>query len=133
MPWTDEPDAGFGTGKPWLPVAEPHRAAAVSVQDKAEDSPLNFARRVIKWRKGLPQLTRGDISFFDAPEPVLALRRTLDGEPTVLAAFNLSNEEVSFAWPETAGAAAMEGHGLPGNAAGGRVTLPPYGGWFGKL
>ena len=133
MPWTDEqPNAGFTSGKPWLPVAEPHRVAAVSVQEKVADSALHFARRVIAWRKGLPQLTRGDISFFDAPEPVLALRRTLDGEPTVLAAFNLSNEEVSFAWPESAGAAALEGHGLPGSAAGGRITLPPYGGWFGK-
>ncbi|MFD2366575.1 alpha-glucosidase family protein [Pseudoduganella sp. GCM10020061] len=134
MPWTDEqPNAGFTTGKPWLPVAEPHRVAAVSVQEPLEDSPLNFARRVIAWRKGVPQLTRGDISFFDAPEPVLALRRTLEGEPAVLAAFNLSNREVSFDWAETAGAAAMQGHGLPGSASAGRVTLPPYGAWFGKL
>ena len=26
----------------------------------------------------------------------------------------------------------LEGHGLPGEAANGRVTLPPYGAWFGK-
>ncbi|HEU4851137.1 MAG TPA: alpha-glucosidase [Telluria sp.] len=134
MPWTDEqPNGGFTTGKPWLPLAEPHRVAAVSVQEGREDSPLNFARRVIRWRKSVPQLTRGDISFFDAPEPVLALRRTLDGEPAVLAAFNLAGEEVSFDWPETGAATAMEGHGLPGSAAGGKVTLPPYGAWFGKL
>ena len=134
MPWTNEtPNAGFTTGQPWLPVAAPHIAAAASVQETDKESALNAARRIIHWRQALPQLTRGGISFFDAPEPVLALRRTLGGEPTILAAFNLSNAPVSFDWPETAQAQLLEGHGLPGEAANGRVTLPPYGAWFGKV
>ena len=134
MPWTNEtPNAGFTTGQPWLPVAAPHIATAASVQESDPHSALNAARRIIHWRQALPQLTRGGISFFEAPEPVLALRRTLDGEPTVLAAFNLSNAPVSFDWAETAQAQLLEGHGLPGEAANGRVTLPPYGAWFGKL
>lgn len=133
IPWTaDKPNAGFTTGTPWLPVAEPHLANAVSLQEQAPDSALNFARRFIAWRSKQPQLTRGTISFFDAPEPVLALRRELDGEPAVLAAFNLGTQEVSFDWPESAHAADFEGHGLPGKAANGRVTLPPLGAWFGK-
>ena len=34
IPWTSEkPNAGFTTGKPWLPVAEPHIAVAASVQE----------------------------------------------------------------------------------------------------
>ena len=132
MPWTNEsPNAGFTTGSPWLPVAAPHLATAASVQESDPGSALNAARRIIHWRRALPQLTRGDISFFDAPEPVLALRRALDGQPTVLAAFNLSNAPVSFDWPETAAAQDLDGHGLPGEAAAGRVTLPAYGAWFG--
>ncbi len=134
MPWTgDAPHAGFTTGNPWLPVAEPHRAASVAQQDADPDSMLNFQRRFIAWRKTMPQLTRGEIAFFDAPEPVLALRRTVDGMDGVLAAFNLSNSEVSFDWPDSAGAATLDAHGLPGQAVGGRVTLPPYGAWFGSL
>ena len=134
MPWTDEaPNAGFTEGTPWLPVAEPHRTAAASVQESDPASALNAARRIIHWRQSLPQLTRGGISFFDAPEPILALRRTLDGEPTIVAAFNLSGEPVSFDWPETAQAQLLAGHGLPGDAANGRVTLPAYGAWFGTL
>ncbi len=133
MPWTGEaPNAGFTEGKPWLPVAGPHLKLAASIQDGDQDSPLNFARRVIAWRRQTPQLTRGDIAFFDAPEPVLALRRDLDGHPSVLAAFNLSDKAVSFDWPATAQATAMTGHGLPGSAEGGKVTLPPYGAWFGQ-
>ena len=95
---------------------------------------LNFQRRFIAWRRSMPQLTRGEIAFFDAPEPVLALRRWVDdGSDSVLAAFNLSNREVSFDWLDTAGAQALDAHGLPGQAAGGKVTLPPYGAWFGSI
>ena len=42
---------------------------------------LAFARKIIAWRRTLPQLTRGEIAFFDAPEPVLALRRSLPAWP----------------------------------------------------
>ena len=137
MPWTGEaPNAGFTTGTPWLPVAEPHLAANVEKQDQDPDSMLNFQRRFIAWRKTMPQLTRGEIAFFDAPEPVLALRRWVaDGEGVdgVLAAFNLSDHEVSFDWPESAGAQPLDAHGLKGQAAGGKLTLPPYGAWFGSI
>ena len=134
MPWTGEaPHAGFTTGKPWLPVAEPHIAANVAQQDKDPESMLNFQRRFIGWRRSMPQLTRGEIDFFDAPEPVLALRRHVEGMDSVLAAFNLSDREVSFDWPETAGASVLDTHGLPGDAKAGKVTLPPYGAWFGSV
>jgi alpha-glucosidase len=134
MPWTSEaPAAGFTDGTPWLPVAAPHLAAAVSTQEEIEGSPLNFARRFIAWRRAQPQLTHGDIAFFDAPEPVLALRRSVDGLPAVLAAFNLSDGEVAFEWLEAAGAEEMPGHGLPGKRVGERITLPPYGAWYGTV
>ncbi|WP_209587645.1 alpha-amylase family glycosyl hydrolase [Massilia sp. UBA6681] len=134
MPWTSEaPNAGFTTGQPWLPVAEPHLANSVERQDQDPDSMLNFQRRFIAWRKTMPQLTRGDIVFFDAPEPVLALRRDVDGMDSVLAAFNLSNREVSFDWPASSAAQPLDTHGLPGQAAGGKVSLPPYGAWFGSI
>jgi alpha-glucosidase len=133
MPWTGEaPNAGFTTGKPWLPVDPAHFPRAVSLEEADGESALNAARRLITWRRGLPQLTRGEIKFFDAPEPVLALRRDLAGHPSILAVFNLGPEPVDFAWPEAQGAVALEGHGLPGSAAGGAVSLPAFGAWFGK-
>jgi alpha-glucosidase len=134
MPWTtDAPNAGFTSGKPWLPVAEQHITAAAAGQENDPESPLNFARRFIAWRRQQPQLTRGDIVFFDAPEPVLALRRDLQGQPGMLAFFNLGNAAVNFSLPEAAGAVAMSGHGLPGSVDGASVTLPPYGAWFGTV
>jgi alpha-glucosidase len=116
---------------------KPHVAAAVSIQEGGSESPLNFARRFIAWRRRQPQLTRGDIAFFDAPEPVLALRRELspnpDGTPAMLAAFNLSNQAVEFEWPEAAHATDVAGHGLPASRTGARLALPPYGAWYGAV
>jgi alpha-glucosidase len=132
MPWNaDAPHAGFTSGQPWLPVPDAHIAAAVSAQENDPDSTLNFARRLIAWRRRQPQLTRGDIVFYDAPEPVLALRRDSPGQPGIIALFNLGSAAVSFELPQVAGAAALAGHGLPGSVDGAQVTLPPYGAWFG--
>jgi len=132
MPWqAGAPHAGFTAGTPWLPVEPSHAAAAVDLQDADPDSMLNFQRRFIALRRTMPQLTRGEIAFIDAPEPVLALRRDLPGERSVLAAFNLSNQEVVFDWPASEATDRLAVDGLAGDARGGRVTLPPYGAWFG--
>ena len=134
MPWTSEgPNAGFTTGKPWLPVPPEHVCLAEAGQDKDPQSTLNFARNIIQWRRGLPQLTRGDIVFFDVPEQALALRRDEEGFPSVLAVFNVTNAPLSFDWPAADGANKLEGHGLPGDVNGTTVTLPPYGAWFGTI
>ena len=134
MPWTTgAAHAGFTTGTPWLPVPPEHAALAEDGQDKDPQSPLNFARNVIKWRRTLPQLTRGEIVFFDVPEQALALRRDLAGHPSVLAVFNVTNAPLTFDWREAHGAKPLEGHGLPGEVHGTTVTLPPYGAWFGTI
>jgi alpha-glucosidase len=70
----------------------------------------------------MPQLTRGDITFFDAPEPVLALRRDLAGERSIIAVFNLGGDAGHFDLPQSAGAEQMAGYGLPGTATGGRCN-----------
>ncbi|MFK3739992.1 alpha-amylase family glycosyl hydrolase [Massilia sp. TN1-12] len=134
MPWTAEaPNAGFTAGKPWLPVPDEHLALNAEAQDKDPHSALNFARTIIHWRRTLPQLTRGEIAFFDVPQQALALRRDVDGHPTVLAVFNVTNAPVTFDWPAAASASPLAGHGLAGEVAGTVVTLPPYGGWFGTV
>ncbi len=132
MPWDAQaPQAGFTSGTPWLPVAPAHVAAAVSMQEADPDSALNFARRLIAWRRQHAQLTRGEIVFYDAPEPVLALRRDLAGQPGIIAIFNLGPDAASFELAQVAGAVALAGHGLPGSVDGTMVSLPPYGAWFG--
>ncbi|HEY5801984.1 MAG TPA: alpha-amylase family glycosyl hydrolase [Burkholderiaceae bacterium] len=133
MPWDGAaPHAGFTSGQPWLPVPPEHAAASAAQQDSDPQSMLNFARKLIAWRKALPQLTRGEILFYDAPEPLLALRRDADGLPPVYAVFNLGASATTWEWTQAQQAADLDGHGLPGAKAGATITLPPFGAWFGR-
>lgn len=132
IPWdATATNAGFSEGQPWLPVPAEHVPRSVSVQQNDGDSVLNFARHLLHWRKAIPQLTLGDIAFFDAPEPVLALRRDLDGV-SVFAAFNLGDQPQTFNWPQAESAQMLTGYNLPGDKQGAKIVLPAYGAWFGS-
>mgnify|MGYP003384344008 CR=1 FL=1 len=132
MPWDNAfPHAGFSATTPWLPVPQEHQQAAVAQQLCDPKSALNFAAKIIAWRKQFPQLTRGDIQFFDAPEPILALRRCLAGLPDMVAVFNLGAAEMRFEIKESQGFHAIAGHGLLGECINGQFDLPPHGAWFG--
>ncbi len=134
IPWqANQAHAGFSAVKPWLPVSAEHAKVAVSQQESDPNSPLNFARKIIHWRRQFPQLTRGAIQFFDAPEPVLALKRSLPGHPDIVAVFNLGTQALSFMLPQAVGAVSLEGHGLAGTAQDATLTLPAHGAWFGLL
>ena len=132
MPWdATKQNASFSTAQPWLPVPPEHVAASVAQQSDSVASPLNFARHFIHWRKTLPQLGRGDISFYDTPEPVLALRRDLPGMASVMVLLNLGSQPMTIDLPASASFDAIDGHGLHGQAADGKISLPAYGAWFG--
>ena len=132
MPWdADLTNAGFSSAKPWLPVPVEHAAAAVEQQRLDSASVLHFSRKLIAWRKTVPQLTRGDIVFYDAPEPVLAMRRDLAGFPSVIAIVNMGQLAVSFSLPECTPYKELHGHGLIGAVVKDKVELPGFGAWFG--
>jgi len=132
MVWDSEQAyAGFSEAKPWLPVPMEHLSLAVSEQEKDAESVLNFARRVMRWRKSIPQLLRGDIQFYDVPEPLLALSRQSDAAPALVAIFNLSSNPQSFEWPLIQDAIALSGHGLAGQKEEARLLLPAFGAWIG--
>jgi alpha-glucosidase len=132
MPWKKEAQhAGFTSGVPWLPISKEHVDIAVSEQERDPDSVLQFARKVIRWRKSIPQLLRGEISFYPMPEPLLALRRDLPDAPGVLVVFNLGHEAQEFEWDAALNAITLSGHGLAGVKSDRKIQLPAYGAWFG--
>ena len=144
MPWVStQPQAGFSGGRnvePWLPVPPEHAANAVDVNEARADSVLHFYRRFMPWRKTQRALITGDIRFFDAPEPVLALLRTPvagDAGATVLAVFNLGDKPVSFNLASAPPSHALHGHGfegaLEGTRHGARIELPAHGAYFGEV
>ncbi|MBR7801121.1 alpha-glucosidase [Undibacterium fentianense] len=132
IPWNaSEEFAGFSGCKPWLPIPAAHLAFAANQQEKDVDSVLHFTRRIMRWRKTIPQLLRGDIQFFDLPEPILGFSRELEGAPDLVVAFNLSDRPVRVELPIVRDAIALSGHGLSGQKEDGHLYLPAYGGWFG--
>ena len=127
MPWNGDDHAGFSAGASWLPIPGEHRGRSVMVQERDPDSVLNAVRRFLHWRKFQPALTWGRIRFVDAPEPVLAFVRELEGQ-ILLVVFNLSADETEWSLPEDLPVQAIDAPGVrAGRIEAGRLQLPPYG------
>jgi alpha-glucosidase len=91
---------------------------------------LGFYQHFLPWRRQSEVLCRGEIHFYETPEPVLALRRQAEGD-RILAVFNLSSNPVRYTLP--AAAIPLEGHGLEARLDGRDLQLPPWGGFFGRM
>ncbi|NQD37504.1 alpha-glucosidase [Permianibacter sp. IMCC34836] len=133
MPWQDRTDAGFSSGKAWLPVPPEHLQLAVSHQESDANSPLNGFRRFMRWRQQQPCLKWGSIRFIDTPEPVLAFLREHDGR-RMLVAFNLCDNAVDLPLPALGNVTARTEHGLlAGKLDNGHLQLPGYGVFFADI
>ncbi|RVT94347.1 alpha-amylase family glycosyl hydrolase [Sphingomonas crocodyli] len=92
MPWeAGEAQAGFSTGKPWLPIPDAHRDRSVDVQSTDPASILAIYRKAVAFRHAEPLLASGVIAFIDLPDDMLAFTRSTD-EAALLCLFNLSRE-----------------------------------------
>ncbi len=60
MQWSDEPNAGFSTAKPWFFVNDNYTEINVRAQEDDPDSLLNFYRALIKFRKEQPVALYGE-------------------------------------------------------------------------
>jgi alpha-glucosidase len=97
MPWRAEAtQAGFTTGKPWLPISAEHVALAVDRQQNEPGSQLALTRRLLALRNHNEALRIGAQRFLDVPEPLLAFERTTDRQQ-LLCLFNLSAN--TCPWP----------------------------------
>lgn len=128
MPWTAAVDAGFSAATPWLPVPEAHRSLAVSEQSGRPDSPLERARRFLRWRAKQPALIDGSIRFLDLPAPLLGFVRECP-EQQLWLIFNLS-DQVQQLDPPGDGLRPLSEHGIPsGQLEHDQLQLPPRALW----
>jgi oligo-1,6-glucosidase len=51
MQWNNTTNAGFTTGKPWLPINQNYTTTNVKAEDNDANSVLNFVRKMIRLRK----------------------------------------------------------------------------------
>nr|WP_263323340.1 alpha-glucosidase [Neobacillus sp. Marseille-Q6967] len=96
MQWSDDVNAGFTTGNPWLKVNPNYLNINVSKQEKDPDSILNFYKKMIQLKKANQVFTYGiyDLLLKDDPQ-IYAYTRTLDQEKILVMA-NLSTEPAEF-------------------------------------
>ena len=89
MQWSAKENAGFTTGKPWLPVTANYRTINYETQDGDADSVLNYYRKLITLRAGNDVLKYGAFTPLFATRRVMAYKRELNGEAlTVVLSFS---------------------------------------------
>jgi alpha-glucosidase len=98
MQWTSGPNAGFTTGRPWLPIGD----ASVNAFHQTNDpeSLLSLYKRLIWLRRRSPVLHDGAYASLDhVPDGVFAFERRLDHDRVVVAV-NFTSEQRVVPLPE---------------------------------
>ena len=95
MQWSNDENAGFTKGKPWLPVNPNYRRINVASQEQDEDSVLSYYKKLCALRKN-PEyketIVYGDfIPFMAEEDRLMAFFRK--GEKTILVLGNYRKEE----------------------------------------
>ena len=112
MQWDASPNAGFTTGRPWLPVAGDYTTTNVEAQREDPASMLSLVRRLLRLRKNLPALTLGGYHPLESGnDQVIAYLRE-DEESRVLVALNFGADSLNLE--------------LPLDGAGGEILCSTY-------
>ena len=113
MPWDDSPQAGFTTGRPWLPLSQAWRQTNVAGEQRDPGSILSLYKRLIRMKKGSNALTVGAYHPVDGgpPECLFFTRESLvDGQRDALfIAVNFSAHTQKISLP--AGPSKLGRHG----------------------
>ena len=96
MQWDDSENAGFTTGKPWLPVHQNYRDQNAEKESEDPDSVLSWYRKLTKIRKQEPALTEGDYEpVLEEEDSILGFYRRKENE-TVLVLTNFTDRDVDY-------------------------------------
>jgi alpha-glucosidase len=100
MQWSDEPNAGFTTGKPWLKVNPNYTQLNVESQLRQQDSIYHYYRKLIELRKAHEAAVYGTYGLIAQDhESVYAYTRTWKDEKLVVIV-NMLPKTTEFALPE---------------------------------
>jgi glycosidase len=90
MQWDRTSNAGFTTGRPWLPLEEEFSARNVADQTSDPQSMLSFNRALVALRNEHAGLNSGDQRIIAARDNVLLFERS-DANGRFLVALNFSH------------------------------------------
>jgi alpha-glucosidase len=135
MQWTDGPNAGFTTGRPWLPVPASAKTHNVATEEHDPHSVLETYRSVLALRHHQPALVEGDYFSLNKADPnVLAyLRRYKNEEVLVVLNFSGRNQEAKITEP-AAGYISLFSSGAKLGPDGYKtILLEPFGFYMARL
>ena len=95
MQWSNDEQAGFTTGNPWLPIAGDHQTINVALERDSPTSILTLYRRLIELRRAEQALSVGDFAPLPAPGDLMAYIRKTD-QRRLLVVLNLGAKPQSF-------------------------------------
>ena len=94
MQWSDEANAGFTTGTPWISVNPNYREINAKSQVDDPDSVFFYYRKLIALRHRYPVIAYGRFEgLLEDDEKIIAYARQLGGQALVVAC-NMSQDEV---------------------------------------
>ncbi|MDR1664083.1 MAG: alpha-glucosidase [Clostridiales bacterium] len=96
MQWNGGANGGFTEGEPWLGVNRNASYINAEADENAENSIIQYYRRLILLRKTLPSLIDGNFTRLPAPAGVFAFRREFEGEAVVAVCSLVKNERALF-------------------------------------
>lgn len=97
--WSNELNAGFSSGQPWITVNANFNTVNEASQENAPDSILNYFRKMIQLRKDNAVLIYGEYEILDEGHPqVYAYTRSLEGQK-MLVMLNFSSKDAEFDMP----------------------------------
>ncbi|MDZ5129197.1 glycoside hydrolase family 13 protein [Clostridium perfringens] len=96
MQWNSSKNAGFTEGQPWIGVNENYKTINVEVEERDENSVLNFYKKLIKLKKSNEALIYGVYDLIlEEDENIFAYTRTLNNHKFLIIA-NLTEEKAKY-------------------------------------
>ena len=99
MQWNASENAGFTTGKPWIPVNKNYPIINVETAEKEANSILHYYRKMIAFRTANTTLVYGDFDDLLPEHPQLYCYRRWDKEANFLLVHNFSDTPTSWEKP----------------------------------
>jgi glycosidase len=95
MQWTDGPNAGFTTGKPWLKINGNYKEVNVAKEQQDPTGTLHFWQQMIALRKTDDALIDGDFVPVMVSNNIFAFERVL-GQRRLLSMCNMTGKAVKL-------------------------------------
>ena len=127
--WDDSPNAGFTTGKPWMPVNANYKTINAKAEILDQNSIFNHYRKLIAFRKKHPVAVHGDYQeHFEDSQDLYVYERSLDGK-RLLVICSFTDKPVGFWAPEgfdlSKGRLVLNNY-MENNVHGNGFTTRPY-------